>query len=310
MTKETEAPLKPLSRAELRAALAPRREDDHKGVFGHVLVVAGSRGMAGAAVLCARSALRSGAGLVTLALPSGLQAAVSAQAPEALTIGLPENSSGSLRPEGVGRLKLSHKERRYTTLVIGPGLTRHTDTAKLVLHALSSLDIPAVVDADALNILSEQELSGVRELLRARGKPCVFTPHPGEMGRCLHSSAAEVNADRLGAARRLAQEWGGVALLKGRQTVIASRERAAVNATGGPGLAKGGTGDVLAGLVGGLWAQALASGRVAGDAAFLSAALGAHLHGLAGELAAARLSEQAMTAQDVIGQLSAAFKRL
>ncbi len=308
--KEAKEAVKPLSRAELRAALVPRLDDDHKGVFGHVLVVAGSRGMSGAALLSTRAALRSGAGLVTLALPAGLQAALCGHAPEALTLGLPENSSGAARPEGAGRLKQAHKERRYTALVIGPGLGTHPDTARFVLHALSSLDVPAVVDADALNTLAEQEPGGVRQLLRARRQPCVFTPHPGEMARCLRSSAKEINADRLGAARGLAREWGGVAVLKGRGTVIASSERAALNGTGGPGLAKGGTGDVLAGLLGGLWAQLLASRRVEGDAAFLAAALAAHVHGSAGELAEKALGGRAMTAQNVIEQLGPAFDAL
>lgn len=308
--KEPRETLKPVPRAELRASVVPRQDDDHKGVFGHVLVVAGSRGMTGAALLCARAALRSGAGLVTLALPAGLQAAVAGHVPEALTIGLPENASGSPRPEAAGRLKLAHKERRYTTLVLGPGLTRHPDTARLVLLLLSGLPLPAVVDADALNVLSEQDQAGVRQLMRERRSACIFTPHPGEMARCLRERTSEVEADRPGAARRLAREWSGVAVLKGRGTVIASEQRLAVNLTGGPGLAKGGTGDVLAGLIGGLWAQMLASGRVGGETAYRAAALGAHLHGLAGELAAEARTPWAMTAQDVVEHLPAAFRAL
>ncbi len=299
-----------LSRAELRAALVARKPQDHKGHFGHVLVVAGSRGMAGAAILSTRAALRSGAGLVTLAVPSGLQDAVAGRVPEALTIGLPENAAGCLRPEGVKALKQAHKERQYAALAVGPGLSRHSDTARFVIHVLSSLAVPAVVDADALNVLSAQDGAGVRQMLRSRGAPCVFTPHPGEMARCLGSSTAQVQRDRLASARRLAREWGGIALLKGHDTIIAGLDREALNGTGGSGLSKGGTGDVLTGLIAGLWAQLVASGQAPADCAFGAAALGAHLHGAAGDLAQRARTAWAMTAQDVIENLAGAFARL
>jgi NAD(P)H-hydrate epimerase len=300
--------MKGLSKSELRAALVERKPSDHKGIFGHVLVVAGSRNMAGAAVLATRSALRSGAGLVTAAVPAGIQGIVAQKAPEALTLGLPENASGCLRPEGVPRLRAAHKESGYSVLAIGPGLSKNPDTAKFVLLALSALPLPAVVDADALNILAEQEGSGVRQLMKGRKQSCIFTPHPGEMARCLGSDTKRVNADRAACAQRLAREWNGVALLKGQGTVISSGSRTVVNATGCPGLAKGGSGDVLTGLIAGLWAQMLASGRGAGDLAFQAAALGAWLHGRAGELAEAEKTAYSMTAKDVIEHLPTAFK--
>ncbi|MCX5795475.1 MAG: NAD(P)H-hydrate dehydratase [Elusimicrobia bacterium] len=302
--------MKALSKSELREALVRREPADHKGVFGHVLLVAGSRNMSGAAVLAARAALRSGAGLVTAAVPTGIQSLVAAQAPEALTIGLPENATGCLRPEGVSRLRGAHRESEYSVLAIGPGLSQNSDTAKFVLLALSALPLPAVVDADALNILAAQEASGVRQLMKGRKLPCIFTPHPGEMARCLGSDAKRVKEDRMACAERLAREWNGVALLKGRGTLISSGSRTAVNPTGCPGLAKGGTGDVLTGLIAGLWGQMLASGRGRGDLAFWAAALGAWLHGRAGELAEAEKTGYAMTAQDVLSHLPAAFKEL
>lgn len=302
--------MKELSRSELRAALVERGPEDHKGVFGHVLVVAGSRGMGGAAILCARAALRSGAGLVTLAVPAGLQNAVFPQVPEALTLGLPENASGALRPEAVGRLKAAHKERGYTALAIGPGLSQSPDTARLVLHALSSLPLPAVVDADALNALAAQEISGVRELLRKRRHGCLFTPHAGEIARCLGFVTKDILKDRRAAVEMLARQWGGVALLKGQRTLISSGSRTVLNPTGGPGLAKGGSGDVLTGLIAGLWAQGLASGRAEGDLAFWAAALGAWLHGTAGDLAQKARGPWGMTAQDVVDRLPEAFAEL
>jgi NAD(P)H-hydrate epimerase len=301
---------KSLSRAELRSALVLREPDDHKGVFGHVLIVGGCRGMLGAPVLAARAALRSGAGLVTLAVPASLQPAAASMAPEALTLALPETSSGAIRADAVSRLKASHKEREYAVLALGPGLSRLPDAQKVVLGALSSLALPAVVDADALNALATQEPAGVRALLKTRGTPCVFTPHPAEMGRCLRLTTREVQGDREGCAQRLVRDWGGVAVLKGRRTVVASGTRLALNGTGGPGLAKGATGDVLTGLIAGLWAQRLASGRGEGDAAFLAAALGAHLHGLAGESAEKAKTAWAMTASDVIDALPEAFRAL
>lgn len=302
--------MKNLSKDQVRSGLVDRRVDDHKGVFGHLLIVAGSRGMSGAAVLAARAALRSGAGLVTLAGPSSVQFLVAAQVPEAMTLGLPESTAGTVRPEAVGKLKAALKDKRFDALALGPGLSTHPDTERFVLLALSSLDLPAVVDADALNVLASEEPQGVRELLRKRSQPCVFTPHPGEMARCLGIERREVKADRARAAERLAREWGGVAVLKGHGTVVSGGARTMLNPTGGSGLAKGGSGDVLTGLIGGLWAQAIASGRVSGDVAFWCAALGVWLHGKAGEAAEKSKTAWACTASDVIDHLPDAFRAL
>jgi NAD(P)H-hydrate epimerase len=302
--------MKTLSKPELREALVKREPADHKGTFGHVLVVAGSRNMAGAAVLATRSALRSGAGLVTAAVPVGIQRIVAQNAPEALTIGLPENANGCLRPEGVSRLRGGRRESEYTVLAIGPGLSKNSETAKFVLLALNALPLPAVVDADALNILAGQEGAGVRQLMKSRKHPCIFTPHPGEMARCLAVEIKRIGEDRAACAERLARDWNGVALLKGQGTLISSGARTAINPTGCPGLAKGGSGDVLTGLIAGLWAQMLASGRGRGEQPFWAAALGAWLHGRSGELAEAELTGYAMTAQDVIEHLPSAFKEL
>lgn len=302
--------LKPLSRAELREGLVERRPDDHKGVFGHVLIVAGSRGMGGAAALAARAALRSGAGLVTAAVPAGIAATTAGAAPSAMTLALPETSAGTFRPEGVEKLKTYVKERRITALAIGPGITTHPEAARFVLHALSGLALPAVVDADALNVLSSQDAEGAAELLKSRRAPCVYTPHPGELERALKGEKPRSESERSRAAERLSRAWGGVVLLKGHRTVVSTGARSIVNMTGGPALAKGGAGDVLTGLIAGLWAQALASGRVEGDLAFKSAALGAWLHGTAGEIAERELTAWAATSDDLVDLLPRAFKAL
>lgn len=299
-----------LTRAELREGLVERFPDDHKGVFGHALLVAGSRGMAGAAILAARAALRSGAGLVTAAVPAGVAATVAGAIPSALTLALPENAAGVFRSEGVERLKQYAKDRRVTAFAIGPGLSTQPDAARFVLHSLSCLPLPAVVDADALNVLAAQEPDGVSHMLKARRRPCVFTPHPAEMSRLLKTDPAEGEGARLKSVERLARDWGGVALLKGRRTLISSGARTVVNLTGGPGLAKAGSGDVLTGLVLGLWTQALASGRLEGDLAFKSAALGAWLHGTAGDLAEKELTPWAATSEDLLDFLPKAFKTL
>jgi NAD(P)H-hydrate epimerase len=300
--------IKTLTKAELREALVLRLPDDHKGVYGHVLIAAGSKGMAGAAILAARAALRSGVGLVTVATPSSAASIVAGAVPSAMTMGLPENPQGTLRADGVEKLKAYAKERRVTTLAIGPGLTTHPDAVKFVSHALSGLPLPAVVDADALNALSE--LEGAAKLLKGREQTCVFTPHPGEIARALKIDAAKVEADRAKAAERLAKEWGGVVLLKGHKTLIASGGKTLMNATGGAALAKAGSGDVLTGLIAGLWAQAIASGRVTGDLAVAAAALGAWLHGTAGDFASRELTPWAATSTDLVDYLPKAFKAL
>ncbi len=302
--------LKPLTRAELREGLVERRDDDHKGVFGHALIIGGSRGMAGAAVLAARAALRSGAGLVTVAVPQGVASVTAAAVPAALTLALPEDSSGAFRPEGVEKLKAYASERRVTACALGPGISTRPDAARFVLLALSGLPLPAVVDADALNVLSAQEPEGVSQMLKTRPHPCVFTPHPAEIARALKCPKPEDEAARVRAVERLAREWGGVALLKGRRTLVSSGLRTVVNPTGGPGLAKGGSGDVLTGLIAGLWSQALASGRVTGDLAFRSAALGAWLHGAAGDLAEEELTAWSASSCDLPDYLPKAFRAL
>lgn len=302
--------IKALTKAELREGLVERAPEDHKGVYGHALIVAGSRGMPGAAILTARAALRSGAGLVTVAAPISVAPVIAGAVPSAMTLPLPENTSGALRSDGVERLKTYLKDRRITAFAMGPGLTTHSDTARFVLHALSGLPAPAVVDADALNILAAQESEGVSQMLKERKHPCVFTPHPGEMSRLLKLKTPEVEAHRAKAVERLAKEWGGVALLKGHRTLITSGLRTVVNTTGGPGLAKGGSGDVLTGLLLGLWTQALASGRVEGDQAFKCAALAAWLHGTAGDLAERELTPWGANSSDLVDFLPKAFKAL
>ena len=315
--------MKTFSMKLLRRWLPPRPEDSHKGDFGHVLVVAGSRGMTGAAVLAARGALRAGCGLVTVALPESQQPIVAGQLVEAMTLPLPETSSGVLRGDAVGRLQVSHQSRGYSVLAVGPGLGTSAETSKALVGILGSLAIPAVIDADAINILALQTLGAVRTLLERRRCPHVFTPHPGELARLLRLKVEEVRSDRETAAKVLAGELGGVCLLKGRHTVVTDGARVWLNPTGNAGLAKGGTGDALTGIIAGLWAQRLKSradvarapgdpigAASAADTGFEAAALGAFLHGYAADKAVRRTTTRALLASDVIEALPDALRKL
>jgi len=300
---------KSLTAVELRRFLPNRKPDAHKGHFGHVLIVAGSRGMSGAAALAGRAALRAGAGLVTIATPSSMQPVVAGLAAESLTLPLAENNAGGLAPEACAQLQAAHVERAFTVMGIGPGLGTNSDTARAVIAILAGMKLPTVVDADALNNLAGQPPSAVRELLGRRGAPCVFTPHPGEIARLLRAKTSEVQDDRAGAAQRLAESLGVVRLLKGKETVIADGHRVAVNPTGNPGLAKGGTGDVLTGVIAALWAQRLRNEKFETGRGFEAAMLGAYLHGLAADIAVKEKTVYSLLASDVIEALPLAFKK-
>ena len=299
-----------MTKRELRALLPNRSPEDHKGRHGHVLIVAGSPGMAGAAVLSARAALRSGAGLVTLALPQNLQKMAWISTPEALTLGLPEGRSGALGPAALPVLMESHAGKNYTVLALGPGLSLDRGAGQLVTRLLRALPIPALVDADALNHLAALGPTASARLMKSRSSPSIATPHPGEMSRCLRQSGPEILRNREAAALALSNLWRAACVLKGRRSVISWGKRVAVNPTGGSGLAKGGSGDVLTGLIAGLWAQMLSHDPGARDSGFRAAALGAYLHGLAGDIAQKDLSAWAMTAQDVIERFPRAFLAL
>lgn len=296
----------PLWRTGERQAkdLAPIRPAwTHKGSAGHVLVVAGSDGMAGAAVLAARGALRSGSGLVTLATPSEIRPEVVSAIPECLTISLPERGQdGQTETAAAWRSKALV---RKTALAIGPGLGASSDVGRLVADFLQEAAIPIVLDADALNAWAALYGPGhaLSELKRRRRPAGVLllTPHPGELGRLTGRSAHAIDADRIRAAREAADASGAVVLLKGHPTVVADPSGvAALNSTGGPILAVGGSGDVLTGLLAGLLAQGMES--------MAAARLGAYIHGRAGdEIEKRRGVDRGITAMDVVDALPAAW---
>jgi ADP-dependent NAD(P)H-hydrate dehydratase / NAD(P)H-hydrate epimerase len=279
------------------AVFPPRAPSAHKGDFGHVLVIAGSVGKTGAAALCASGALRAGAGLVTVATPtSALGLLAAAVRPEAMTEPLPLTEGGMFGKDAVERAVALAETR--DAVVIGPGLGQGADVRAFVRELLSRCTKPMVVDADGLNAASTPR--GGASPLR-RPAPTVITPHPGEMARLIDSTTAEVQRRRVETARAFALETGAVTVLKGQRTIVADADgRAAVNPTGNPGMATGGTGDVMAGILGAL----VARGLPAWDAAIA----GVYIHGRAGDLAARHLGAEAMLAGDLADAVPEAIR--
>ncbi len=276
--------------------LAARPDDGHKGTFGRVVVVAGSRGFTGAPRLAAMGAARGGAGLVEVCVPEGIHSIVAVGCLEVMPTALADAGTGTLRAEGVAALR--ERLRGADALVIGPGLGRSPDTVPALLDILTDLPCPAVVDADALNIAAEAGFDWHR-----CGQPVVLTPHPTEMSRLAGMSTEAVQADRIGLAQRYADERGVVLVLKGAETVIAAAAHPVhVDTHRVVALATGGTGDVLAGLIGSMLAQ----GLEARDAAVA----GVTIHAQAGMMVQARRGRAGALASDVIETLPAAQELL
>lgn len=264
---------------------APRAPWSHKGDFGNVLVIGGSRGKSGAATMTGLAALRVGAGLVTVASAASAIPVIAAHGPELMTEPLEETDTGA--PAEAAFARLAALAENKDVLAVGPGLGTHPETFALVRRLIEELPHPMVIDADGLNALAGVEL-------RDSGLTRILTPHPGEMARLTGLTTPQVQADRVNLARNYALRQGVVLLLKGYRTLTASPDgRVRVNPTGGPGLASGGSGDILTGAIAGLLAQFP-------DDPALAAAAGAYLHGLAGDLGAANLGEQALVATDLL----------
>lgn len=277
-----------LTKDSMRALVEPRASDSHKGDYGRVLVIAGSRGKIGAAHLAADAALRSGAGLVTVATPLSCQNVVAAMGPEYMTEGCEETSDGTVAFEALERLL----EIDADVIALGPGIGRHPSTAALVQGLVERSGVPLVLDADALNaFVGEPD-----RLIGRDGVDIIITPHPGEMARLTGLTIEEVQARRLEVARDFASTHHVHVVLKGHRTIVASPDgRAFVNITGNPGMATGGTGDVLTGMIAAWFGQLL-------DAE-AACKLAVYVHGLAGDLADADEGEVAMTATDIIARL-------
>ena len=279
----------------LREHVRPRAAEAHKGDFGHVLVVAGSRGKSGAAHLAAMGALRSGAGLVTVATPRSVQPVVASLAPEYMSEPLDETEQGRLDARAVEQVLGMQRD----VIAVGPGIGVDEGTREFMWTLVERAGVPLVIDADGLNAFDGEPA----RLVAREGQTVIITPHPGEMARLLGISAADVQANRLEMAVNFATTHRLYVVLKGSRTLIATPEGAVhINLTGNPGMASGGTGDVLTGAIAGWLAQVM-------DAE-LACRLGVYLHGLAGDLADADVGEVAMTASDVLDHLGDAVLEL
>lgn len=282
-----------------------RPDDGHKGTFGKILVIGGSVGMSGAAALAGMAALRGGAGLVFVAVPEPVLPVVASFDPSCLTIPLLSNNDGTIAGGAIHELR--ERLADCDAVAIGPGIGRSDSLTEIVRTLYVESNLPMVFDADALNALASisdhagDETSRLPQRSSDAG-PRILTPHPGEFARLVCSNIADVQQNRESLAVAYANANAVVLLLKGPRTIVTDGDKIAENTTGNPGLATGGTGDVLTGLITSLLGQ--------GMAAFEAAQLGAHLHGLAGDLAAKELTQPGLIASDLPRYLPAAWKAL
>lgn len=275
-------------------ALPARARDSHKGDFGRVLVIAGSTNMPGAALLATLGALRGGAGLVTLATVKDVVPWLVGSAPPAMFVGLPSTGDGGIAKRAIDTLR--ERIAVSDVVALGPGLGRSPETSSLVRAIVARCDKPLVLDADGLNAFEGHALE-----LATRACPIVLTPHPGEFARLDDRPAPREPEERRARAMDFARRTQSVVLLKGAGTVITDGARTRINRTGNPGMATGGAGDVLTGLIAALLSRL---------PPFEAAALGAHVHGLAGDLAARDGSRTTLIATDLLATLPRAFKTL
>jgi NAD(P)H-hydrate epimerase len=284
-----------LTPEQLRELVEPRAADSHKGDFGRVTIVGGSRGKTGAAHLSAMGALRSGAGLVTVATPASVLSIVASMAAEFMTEPLAESAGGLVTQAALDRVL----EMRHDVIACGPGLGRGPEVGEFVRALLDRSTSPLVLDADALTVLAEDPA----RLVGREDRDVIITPHPGEMAHLIGSAVEEVQANRIAVATDFATTRRVYVVLKGHRTIIATPDgHVYINPTGNPGMATGGTGDVLTGMIAAWLAQLLDAEAACRLAVFL--------HGAAGDLAEAEEGQVAMTATDVIACLGQALNRL
>lgn len=281
----------------VRKILKPRHQDTHKGTYGHLFILAGSPGKTGAATLAAQGALRTGTGLVTVGIPKSLNPIMAGKLTESMTEPLPETKSGSLGKESI-EATLKIISSRKTALAVGPGISTTQDTAGFLYEILKNSSIPIVADADGITLIA-QNLHVLKELK----VPIIFTPHPGEMSRLIDKTGEDVQKNRIGVARDFSSMYNVYTVLKGARTVISTPKGSVfINPTGNPGMASGGMGDVLTGIIGGFLAQ----GYDPADACVL----GVFSHGLAGDFIAHKIGEAGIIASDVADSLPETLKEI
>jgi NAD(P)H-hydrate epimerase len=280
-----------------KVAERPRKVNSNKGGFGHVLVVGGSYGKAGAAGMASLAALRTGAGLVTAAVPKSIVNTVARVAPELMVVPLAEGEEGAISFKNLEAAKLDRLLKKISVLAVGPGLSTDGDAPAFARQMVEKTTLPVVIDADALNAFEGRE-----RLLDGSGRVMVLTPHPGEMARLVGMTVKQVEADRVGLAQRFATEHKLTLVLKGWRTVVAHPDgTVAINTSGNPAMAKGGSGDILTGIVAAMLAQYPDDVAKAVEAAV-------YLHGLAADFAAHAMDEHTVLATDTVTHLSDAFR--
>jgi NAD(P)H-hydrate epimerase len=296
VTESSDPPRLWLQAEDLAHVVSARNRASHKGSFGHVLVVGGSVGKTGAAAMAGLGAARVGAGLVTSGVPSSLHELMEIKLTEVMTEPLAETAQQTIGMSALPKLEklIANKQ----ALALGPGISVDEETVQVVLELVQRSQCPMVLDADGINAL----VDNLGLLAKAR-VPMILTPHPGEMGRLLKRSAAEIQNDRLAVVQSFTQDYGVTLVLKGARTVIGSPEgRLAINSSGNPGLASGGTGDVLTGMIAGFLAQ--------GHSPFEAACMGVFCHGRAADRLARRRGEQGMIATDLLTEIPIVLKTL
>jgi hydroxyethylthiazole kinase-like uncharacterized protein yjeF len=281
---------------DIAPLIGPRPPDSNKGNFGHVFVIGASLGKSGAAAMAGMAALRAGAGLSTVATPKSVLGTVAGFHPELMTEPLPETDAGTISTSALDQIGMLAEGK--SVLAIGPGISRAPQTAELVRNLIAKVKVSTVLDADGLNAFE-----GRADELNGKGRTLVITPHPGEMARLVGRTIADVQKDRLGVARKFAHEHELIVVLKGHRTLVVKPDGEAwVNTTGNPGMATGGTGDILTGMVAGMVSQHPKD-------AFMAVLAAVHLHGLAGDVMRETVGEHSLVATDLLAGLPEAFRR-
>jgi NAD(P)H-hydrate epimerase len=290
--------LQVITPADLIPAIKEREAESNKGSYGHVLVLGGSFGKAGAAAMAGVAVLRAGAGLSTVGTPRSVVPTVAGFHPEVMTEPLEETETGSISMRALGYSHMGALVEGKTVLAVGPGISRHKETSEFVRNVVSKFDLPMVLDADGLNAFEGQV-----EQLKKQNRTLVLTPHPGEMSRLTGLSIAEVQADRITIARKFSADNNVILVLKGHRTLVAEPNGLVwVNTTGNAGMATGGTGDILTGMISGFMAQHPKQ-------LVLAVIVGVYLHGLAGDIARESVGEHSLIASDLLKALPEAFRR-
>ena len=279
-----------LNASVVKRLIPKRPATSQKGANGHLLIIAGSRAMTGAAYLSALGALKVGAGLVTVGGPESVRNIIAERLPEAMTLTLPESAGGYLSSGATQGIKQYVRRRTITTLAAGPGLSVHPSIRSVITFLLTT-NLPMVLDADGLNNIKPLDI---------KDKPIVITPHPGELARLLGTNTRKVQADRSAIAKGTAKSLNIVCVLKGHKTVVSDGKRTAINSTGNSAMATGGMGDVLTGVIAGLLAQGLSL--------FDAACAGVYLHGLAGDIA--KVSDRGLLASELANGVPKALKKI